>query len=172
MSTAAVHNLAGLYACRFFLGLVCLLQHPCPSRLSLIEIQTEAGMFPGIILQLSYWYRPDEIAVRLMWICKRLLYQDLSGNNVDRKQLHSETCLVFSVVCWLTASTRRREQEDCPAGNGMCHFSSTALITAPLTICLAGSSLLRESALSSCLLLCSVPCPTVCSITTSRRNHF
>ncbi|GJC85396.1 hypothetical protein ColLi_08234 [Colletotrichum liriopes] len=29
---------------------------------------TEAGMFPGIILQLSYWYRPDEIAVRLMWI--------------------------------------------------------------------------------------------------------
>ncbi|GKT60947.1 pantothenate transporter [Colletotrichum tofieldiae] len=27
---------------------------------------TEAGMFPGIILQLSYWYRPDEIAVRLM----------------------------------------------------------------------------------------------------------
>ena len=27
-------------------------------------------MFPGIILQLSYWYRPDEIAVRLIWICK------------------------------------------------------------------------------------------------------
>ncbi|GJD04331.1 pantothenate transporter [Colletotrichum higginsianum] len=49
--TAAVHNLGGLYACRFLLGL------------------TEAGMFPGIILQLSYWYRPDEIAVRLMWIC-------------------------------------------------------------------------------------------------------
>ncbi|KAK6225635.1 hypothetical protein QIS74_01682 [Colletotrichum tabaci] len=48
--TAAVHNLGGLYACRFLLGL------------------TEAGMFPGIILQLSYWYRPDEIAVRLMWI--------------------------------------------------------------------------------------------------------
>ncbi|KAJ3542784.1 hypothetical protein NM208_g395 [Fusarium decemcellulare] len=48
--TAAVHNTAGLYACRFFLGL------------------TEAGMFPGIILQLSYWYRPDEIAVRCIWI--------------------------------------------------------------------------------------------------------
>uniref|UniRef100_A0A8H7NR40 Major facilitator superfamily (MFS) profile domain-containing protein n=1 Tax=Bionectria ochroleuca TaxID=29856 RepID=A0A8H7NR40_BIOOC len=49
--TAAVSNLGGLYACRFLLGL------------------TEAGMFPGIILQLSYWYRPDEIAVRLIWIC-------------------------------------------------------------------------------------------------------
>ncbi|KAJ4264209.1 hypothetical protein NW762_005403 [Fusarium torreyae] len=48
--TAAAHNAAGLYACRFFLGLA------------------EAGMFPGIILQLSYWYRPDEIAVRCIWI--------------------------------------------------------------------------------------------------------
>ncbi|KAI0469650.1 major facilitator superfamily domain-containing protein [Xylariaceae sp. FL0804] len=49
-ATAAVSNLAGLYAVRFFLGLA------------------EAGMFPGIILQLTYWYRPDEIAVRLVWI--------------------------------------------------------------------------------------------------------
>ncbi|KAH7153649.1 major facilitator superfamily domain-containing protein [Dactylonectria macrodidyma] len=48
--TAAVSSLGGLYTCRFLLGL------------------TEAGMFPGIILQLSYWYRPDEIAVRLIWI--------------------------------------------------------------------------------------------------------
>ncbi|KAL2847871.1 major facilitator superfamily domain-containing protein [Aspergillus pseudoustus] len=46
--TAAVSNLAGLYAARFMLGLA------------------EAGMFPAIILQLSYWYRPDEIAVRLV----------------------------------------------------------------------------------------------------------
>ncbi|KAF3806259.1 putative transporter [Colletotrichum gloeosporioides] len=30
--------------------------------------QAEAGMFPAIILQLTYWYRPDEIAVRLVWI--------------------------------------------------------------------------------------------------------
>ncbi|VUC27958.1 unnamed protein product [Clonostachys rosea] len=48
--TTAVSNLGGLYTCRFLLGL------------------TEAGMFPGLILQLSYWYRPDEIAVRLIWI--------------------------------------------------------------------------------------------------------
>ncbi|KAL4962375.1 major facilitator superfamily domain-containing protein [Aspergillus stella-maris] len=43
--TAAVKNLGGLYAVRFMLGL------------------TEAGMFPAIILQMTYWYRPDEIAV-------------------------------------------------------------------------------------------------------------
>ncbi|KAL4942262.1 hypothetical protein BDV06DRAFT_211994 [Aspergillus oleicola] len=48
--TAAVKNLGGLYAVRFMLGL------------------TEAGMFPAIILQMTYWYRPDEIAVRLVWI--------------------------------------------------------------------------------------------------------
>ncbi|KAI8685016.1 MFS domain-containing protein [Fusarium keratoplasticum] len=48
--TAAVSNLGGLYAVRFMLGL------------------TEAGMFPGVILHLTYWYRPDEIAVRLVWI--------------------------------------------------------------------------------------------------------
>uniref|UniRef100_A0A8H7NN66 Major facilitator superfamily (MFS) profile domain-containing protein n=1 Tax=Bionectria ochroleuca TaxID=29856 RepID=A0A8H7NN66_BIOOC len=27
----------------------------------------EAGMFPGVILQLSYWYRPDEMSVRLLY---------------------------------------------------------------------------------------------------------
>jgi hypothetical protein len=32
--------------------------------------KAEAGMFPAIILQLSYWYRPDEIAVRLVSICE------------------------------------------------------------------------------------------------------
>ncbi|KAF4931458.1 MFS transporter prlL [Colletotrichum viniferum] len=48
--TSAVTNLAGLYTVRFLLGLA------------------EAGMFPAIILQLTYWYRPDEIAVRLVWI--------------------------------------------------------------------------------------------------------
>lgn len=35
----------------------------------LTTLQAEAGMFPAIILQLTYWYRPDEIAVRLVWIC-------------------------------------------------------------------------------------------------------
>lgn len=52
---AAVKNGPGLYAARFFLGLM------------------EAGMFPGVILQLCYWYRPDEMA-------RRLLYFYMLGN--------------------------------------------------------------------------------------------
>ncbi|KAL2212637.1 MFS general substrate transporter [Sarocladium strictum] len=44
-----VTNKEGIYATRFFLGLF------------------EAGMFPGVILQLSYWYRPDEMSVRLLY---------------------------------------------------------------------------------------------------------
>jgi len=30
----------------------------------------EAGMFPGVILQMCYWYRPDEMSVRLLYFCK------------------------------------------------------------------------------------------------------
>ncbi|KAF2446407.1 MFS general substrate transporter [Karstenula rhodostoma CBS 690.94] len=49
---AAVTNKEGLYAARFFLGLM------------------EAGLFPGVILQMCYWYRPDEMSVRLLYFCK------------------------------------------------------------------------------------------------------
>ncbi|KAL4908053.1 hypothetical protein BDW74DRAFT_115313 [Aspergillus multicolor] len=48
--TAAVTNRAGLYAVRFMLGV------------------TEASMYPTIVLHLTYWYRPDEIAVRMVWV--------------------------------------------------------------------------------------------------------
>lgn len=27
-------------------------------------------MFPGVILQMTYWYRPDEMSVRLLYFCK------------------------------------------------------------------------------------------------------
>ncbi|KAI1450599.1 putative pantothenate transporter [Annulohypoxylon stygium] len=52
----AVKNKEGLYVTRFFLGLA------------------EAGMFPGIILQMTYWYRPDEMSLRLLYfyICGNL----------------------------------------------------------------------------------------------------
>ncbi|KAI0197597.1 pantothenate transporter [Astrocystis sublimbata] len=51
-----VVNKQGLYAVRFFLGLA------------------EAGMFPGVILQMTYWYRPDEMSLRLLYfyICGNL----------------------------------------------------------------------------------------------------
>lgn len=53
---AAVTSGAGLYAARFFLGLA------------------EAGMFPGVILQMTYWYRPDEMSLRLLYFCRYSMY--------------------------------------------------------------------------------------------------
>ncbi|KAH8895549.1 MFS general substrate transporter [Thozetella sp. PMI_491] len=47
-----VSNKSGIYATRFLLGLC------------------EAGMFPGVILQMTYWYRPDEMSVRLLYFCE------------------------------------------------------------------------------------------------------
>ncbi|KAK0702986.1 major facilitator superfamily domain-containing protein [Lasiosphaeria miniovina] len=47
---AAVTNAGGLYAVRALLGLF------------------EAGLWPGTLLQLCYWYRPDELAPRIVWV--------------------------------------------------------------------------------------------------------
>ncbi|KAF5649335.1 glucose ribitol dehydrogenase [Fusarium sp. NRRL 52700] len=47
---AAVKNAAGLYTVRAFLGLF------------------EAGLWPGMLLQLCYWYRPDELASRIVLV--------------------------------------------------------------------------------------------------------
>ena len=41
-----------LYAARFFLGLC------------------EAGMFPGVIFPMCYWYRLDEMSVRLLYFLR------------------------------------------------------------------------------------------------------
>ncbi|KAJ6092324.1 hypothetical protein N7467_004293 [Penicillium canescens] len=49
MCNAAVKNKGGLYTTRFLLGLA------------------EAGQFPGVILQMTYWYRPDEMSLRLLY---------------------------------------------------------------------------------------------------------
>ncbi|KAJ6014232.1 hypothetical protein N7540_008823 [Penicillium herquei] len=49
MCGAAVSNKGGLYAVRFMLGVA------------------EADQFPGIILQMTYWYRPDEMSLRLLY---------------------------------------------------------------------------------------------------------
>lgn len=47
---AAVKNKEGLYIVRFFLGLF------------------EAGLWPGMLLHMCYWYRPDEIAPRVVFV--------------------------------------------------------------------------------------------------------
>ncbi|KAJ5639955.1 uncharacterized protein N7484_007817 [Penicillium longicatenatum] len=49
MCNAAVKNKGGLFTTRFLLGLA------------------EAGQFPGVILQMTYWYRPDEMSLRLLY---------------------------------------------------------------------------------------------------------
>ncbi|KAK3322923.1 major facilitator superfamily domain-containing protein [Apodospora peruviana] len=50
LAHAAVTNAGGLYTVRALLGLF------------------EAGLWPGILLQLCYWYRPDELAPRVVWV--------------------------------------------------------------------------------------------------------
>jgi MFS family permease len=47
---AAVKNKEGLYAVRFFLGMM------------------EAGMFPGLITHICSWYRSDEMGKPIMWM--------------------------------------------------------------------------------------------------------
>ncbi|KAI0436325.1 major facilitator superfamily domain-containing protein [Xylaria telfairii] len=47
---ATVRNAAGLYTVRAFLGLF------------------EAGLFPGIVIHMCYWYRPDEMGIRLAFV--------------------------------------------------------------------------------------------------------
>lgn len=55
---AAVKNKEGMYAARFFLGMM------------------EAGMFPGIAAQLCSWYRSDEMGKPIMWMFG---FQNCSG---------------------------------------------------------------------------------------------
>ncbi|KAL2841758.1 major facilitator superfamily domain-containing protein [Aspergillus pseudoustus] len=49
LCNVAVKNKGGMYATRFLLG------------------AAEAGQFPGVILQMTYWYRPDEMSLRLLY---------------------------------------------------------------------------------------------------------
>ncbi|KAK3389289.1 putative pantothenate transporter [Podospora didyma] len=53
----AVKNPAGLSTVRAFLGLF------------------EAGRWPGILLQLCYWYRPDRLAPRIVWATGLLAFR-------------------------------------------------------------------------------------------------
>ena len=50
MTIAAARNYAGLLATRFFLGVF------------------EAGLFPGIVYCLTFWYKPNERALRVAFI--------------------------------------------------------------------------------------------------------
>lgn len=71
MCHAAATNKSGIYTARFFLGLVSC-QRLWIDAVNDAERNTqfEAGMFPGVILQMTYWYRPDEMSIRLLYFCK------------------------------------------------------------------------------------------------------
>ena len=58
MLLGAIHNFGGLVALRFFLGAF------------------ESGLFPGQVYILTFWYRPEERAVRIALI---VAYSSLGG---------------------------------------------------------------------------------------------
>lgn len=74
---AALTNKEGLYAARFFLGLVRLTLTGRSRRCTNVKKQFEAGMFPGVILQMCYWYRPDEMSIRLLFFCRSMASDSL-----------------------------------------------------------------------------------------------
>jgi hypothetical protein len=65
----AAYNKSGIFAARFFLGLVSQYVRPNMLIMLIRDRQAEAGMFPGVVLQMTYWYRPDEMSVRLLYFC-------------------------------------------------------------------------------------------------------
>jgi hypothetical protein len=70
---APVKSKQGLYAVRFLLGLVSLHAGPTQANKHISDYVTwqfEAGMFPGVVLQMTYWYRPDEMSLRLLYFCE------------------------------------------------------------------------------------------------------
>lgn len=67
---AAATSKSGIYAARFFLGLVRFSELHKNFAVLMLLSQAEAGMFPGVILQMTYWYRPDEMSIRLLYFCE------------------------------------------------------------------------------------------------------
>ncbi|KAJ9367563.1 hypothetical protein DTO282F9_3381 [Paecilomyces variotii] len=97
---AAAQNRAALYALRFLLGML------------------EAGMFPGVAVQLASWYRPDEMGRPIAWmfgiqqlatvvgslICYAISYMNgMRGLSAWRwvYLLEGIATILFSVIIWL-----------------------------------------------------------------------
>ncbi|KAL1960777.1 hypothetical protein VTO42DRAFT_6607 [Malbranchea cinnamomea] len=63
------------------------------SLLAMLQYAFEAGLFPGVILQTRSWYRPDEMALRLLYFCtSQLGSSGTTTNNV------AQICLETSPV--------------------------------------------------------------------------
>lgn len=40
-------------------------------------------MFPGVILQMTYWYRPDEMSIRLLYFCELQALEQVAELETD-----------------------------------------------------------------------------------------
>jgi hypothetical protein len=127
LCNVAAKNKGGLYVTRFLLGAVRL-----TSELFFLAIegrghentfaniaQAEAGQFPGVILQMTYWYRPDEMSLRLLYFCTLFHTPDQSRDTTaNQRQISAETFRTYSVVFLPTALTLYLAQLVCLDGNG------------------------------------------------------
>lgn len=70
--------------------------------LLLLSFQAESGMFPGIILHMTYWYRPDEMSLRLFYLCKyttqTLVVEPGQGDQANMNQTPLVKCRASSAV--------------------------------------------------------------------------
>ena len=74
-------------------------------------------MFPGVILQMTYWYRPDEMSVRLLYFCESApaLWH---SRGVLTQQTFSETFPEYSAASSPLLLTRYPVRAVCRAGSG------------------------------------------------------
>jgi hypothetical protein len=59
-------------------------------------------MFPGVILQMTYWYRPDEMSLRLLYFCKRstFCYEYSPTNDAVLDMLGSFSTAISGVLAY------------------------------------------------------------------------
>lgn len=75
-------------------------------------------MFPGVILQMTYWYRPDEMSIRLLYFCEQLNLISFMTVRLTLLQTSSATYLEYSAAFSLLPLTQFLGPRDSLAGNG------------------------------------------------------
>ncbi|KAJ5703125.1 hypothetical protein N7488_010673 [Penicillium malachiteum] len=83
----------------------------------------EAGQFPGVILQMTYWYRPDEMSLRLLYFCMFTLNRPMYRcgphfSAYNSEQISVATVPVSSVVSLHTPLTPYLVLVDSLGGSG------------------------------------------------------
>lgn len=75
-------------------------------------------MFPGVILQMTYWYRPDEMSLRLLLFCKFSQSLLNANNKADEYKTCLETFQVSFLVFLPSRSIQYPGRVVSRAGNG------------------------------------------------------